>query len=406
MPLSFIGLPEPVPLPGGELGRVGPRRHNASDRAFYAGSFDPVTNGHIDVVRQCCAGPRRQARACGRRASGTRRGRCVPGRRIARPCWRRPAGRWPRKAGLPARIRRPSTIWSMTTAAKKLPVPRVLIRGLRDGSDFDYEMQMAGMNGAMAPDVQTVFLPASPASRPITATAGAALWNRRHGRRHVGLPWPAPVAARLKKKKVRRQARPICAISIEELTAIGRQLITTVFSTALAAGTCIQRLAPVCARRSRAAHAQSKLPTFRTPDPREGGQTFKANSRHHQGRDRRQGFTARISHPSTPLASGSSSATATTTTCRSTASLTASWPRPGTARTSTAPAARNISATCRPEFSNVPMIKRSQSICCGYMAYAYRSDPAPDANSQFFIRTCRRRLPSWTNSGKYTAWSA
>ena len=31
-------------------------------------------------------------------------------------------------------------------------------------------MQMAGMNGAMAPDMQTVFLPASPTVRPITAT--------------------------------------------------------------------------------------------------------------------------------------------------------------------------------------------------------------------------------------------
>jgi pantetheine-phosphate adenylyltransferase len=46
----------------------------------------------------------------------------------------------------------------------------LLIRGLRDSTDFDYEMQMAGMNGAMAPGVQTVFLPASPAVRPITAT--------------------------------------------------------------------------------------------------------------------------------------------------------------------------------------------------------------------------------------------
>jgi pantetheine-phosphate adenylyltransferase len=46
----------------------------------------------------------------------------------------------------------------------------LLVRGLRDATDFDYEMQMAGMNGAMAPGVQTVFLPASPAVRPITAT--------------------------------------------------------------------------------------------------------------------------------------------------------------------------------------------------------------------------------------------
>ena len=37
-------------------------------------------------------------------------------------------------------------------------------------TDFDYEMQMAGMNGAMAPELRTVFLPASSPVRPITAT--------------------------------------------------------------------------------------------------------------------------------------------------------------------------------------------------------------------------------------------
>lgn len=46
----------------------------------------------------------------------------------------------------------------------------LLVRGLRDGTDLDYEMQMAGMNGKMAPELQTVFLPADPAVRTITAT--------------------------------------------------------------------------------------------------------------------------------------------------------------------------------------------------------------------------------------------
>ena len=46
----------------------------------------------------------------------------------------------------------------------------IMVRGLRDGTDLDYEMQLAGMNAAMAPNVQTVFLPASPMVRPITAT--------------------------------------------------------------------------------------------------------------------------------------------------------------------------------------------------------------------------------------------
>ena len=45
----------------------------------------------------------------------------------------------------------------------------VIFRGLRDGTDFDYEMQMAGMNGAMAPDIQTVFVAASPQVRHIAA---------------------------------------------------------------------------------------------------------------------------------------------------------------------------------------------------------------------------------------------
>ena len=44
------------------------------------------------------------------------------------------------------------------------------MRGLRDGTDFDYEMQMAGMNGTMAPEITTVFLPSSPGLRHITGT--------------------------------------------------------------------------------------------------------------------------------------------------------------------------------------------------------------------------------------------
>ena len=46
----------------------------------------------------------------------------------------------------------------------------LIIRGLRDGTDLDYEMQLAGMNEIMAPEVHTVFIPASPGVRPITAT--------------------------------------------------------------------------------------------------------------------------------------------------------------------------------------------------------------------------------------------
>ena len=45
-----------------------------------------------------------------------------------------------------------------------------MLRGLRDSTDYAYEMQMAGMNTTMAPDIETVFVPAEAATRPIAAT--------------------------------------------------------------------------------------------------------------------------------------------------------------------------------------------------------------------------------------------
>ena len=76
----------------------------------------------------------------------------------------------------------------------------ILIRGLRDGTDLDYEMQMAGMNAAMAPDILTVFLPASPLVRPITATLVRQIAGMGGD---VSSFVPSPVAVRLKKKFAR-----------------------------------------------------------------------------------------------------------------------------------------------------------------------------------------------------------
>src|SRR4029077_9165463 len=73
----------------------------------------------------------------------------------------------------------------------------LLIRGLRDGTDLDYEMQMAGMNGSMAPAIQTVFLPASPMVRPITATLVRQIASMGGD---ISAFVPASVAARLKAK--------------------------------------------------------------------------------------------------------------------------------------------------------------------------------------------------------------
>jgi len=66
--------------------------------------------------------------------------------------------------------RRSRHVCALYAASARKHGATIMIRGLRDGTDLDYEMQLAGMNEAMAPEVHTVFLPASPMVRPITAT--------------------------------------------------------------------------------------------------------------------------------------------------------------------------------------------------------------------------------------------
>jgi pantetheine-phosphate adenylyltransferase len=45
-----------------------------------------------------------------------------------------------------------------------------ILRGIRDAADLGYEAQLFGMNRTMAPDIETVFLAASPGTAHITAT--------------------------------------------------------------------------------------------------------------------------------------------------------------------------------------------------------------------------------------------
>jgi pantetheine-phosphate adenylyltransferase len=131
--------------------------------ALYAGSFDPVTNGHLDVVRGAFRLADRLVIAIGTHPS--RKPLFTVDERIAmlkEACE-------PLAAKAKVRLET-STFDDLVVSAAKRANADLLIRGLRDGGDLDYEMQMAGMNGAMAPDIQTVFLPATPAHRPITAT--------------------------------------------------------------------------------------------------------------------------------------------------------------------------------------------------------------------------------------------
>lgn len=131
--------------------------------AFYPGSFDPMTHGHLDVLVQALNVANTVIVGIG----------IHPGKA--------PMFSFEERAELilasltevlPQKAKDISVVSfdKLVVDAARAHGASLLVRGLRDGTDLDYEMQMAGMNRQMAPDIQTVFLPAGTASRPITAT--------------------------------------------------------------------------------------------------------------------------------------------------------------------------------------------------------------------------------------------
>jgi len=131
--------------------------------ALYPGSFDPLTNGHLDVIRQAAGifdqiviaiGVHHDKRPI---LSFDERARLV------------------RDACAKIQPARPCHFDVISFAGLAVEAARArgasaILRGLRDATDFDYEMRMAGMNAALAPEVRTVFLPASQGLRHVSAT--------------------------------------------------------------------------------------------------------------------------------------------------------------------------------------------------------------------------------------------
>ena len=127
-------------------------------RAIYPGTFDPVTNGHLDII--------------------TRAAEIFPKVIVAVATNR---GKQPhfdlatRITLLEDAIMGCSGVEVMGFDCLLIDFAHqqkagIILRGLRAVSDFEYEFQLAGMNRKLAPEVETLFLPPSEGSMFISST--------------------------------------------------------------------------------------------------------------------------------------------------------------------------------------------------------------------------------------------
>jgi len=127
---------------------------SASRVGVYPGTFDPITNGHTDIIV-------RATKVVDRLVVG-----------VARNAGKGPLFSTEERVAivkaeiehLPADARRRIAVKPFDTLLMQFAVDNsasVIIRGLRAVSDFEYEFQMAGMNSRINSDVETLFLMAS-----------------------------------------------------------------------------------------------------------------------------------------------------------------------------------------------------------------------------------------------------
>ncbi len=129
--------------------------------AIYPGTFDPITEGHLDIIR---------------RASGIFNNIIIA---VAEDSNKSPIFSLRQrvdmaKQEIKTHIKSAGNIEVKSFKGLLIDFAhqqeaKVLIRGMRAVSDFEYEFQMAYMNAKLAPDLQTIFLPASEKSHFISS---------------------------------------------------------------------------------------------------------------------------------------------------------------------------------------------------------------------------------------------
>jgi pantetheine-phosphate adenylyltransferase len=130
---------------------------------FYPGSFDPVTYGHLDIIARAARLVDKLVLGVGvhhgKQSLIAAEARMSLLEKVTRPI--------AEHTGVKIIV---ASFDGLAVDAARKHQAGLIIRGLRDSTDFDYEVQMGQMNGAMAPDIETVFLAASPATRMIASS--------------------------------------------------------------------------------------------------------------------------------------------------------------------------------------------------------------------------------------------
>ncbi|NFV79824.1 pantetheine-phosphate adenylyltransferase [Magnetospirillum aberrantis] len=121
---------------------------------LYPGTFDPITNGHLDIVMRAARVLDRLIVAV---AANAGKGPLFTlDERVA--LVREDLAERAQKLGVNIEVRSFDNL--LIDFARQCGA-HVIIRGLRAVSDFEYEFQMAGMNARLSPDIETMFLMAS-----------------------------------------------------------------------------------------------------------------------------------------------------------------------------------------------------------------------------------------------------
>lgn len=159
--------------------------------AVYPGTFDPITLGHEDIVRRAARLFDRMVIAVATAHHKKTRFTLDERLQLTREAL----------ADLPQISVLPFT--GLVTVFAREQGASVMVRGVRGVTDFDYEAQLAGMNRALAPGVDTVFLNPDSATQHISSTLVREI-SMLGG--DVSGFVSAPVLARLLDKNAKRSA--------------------------------------------------------------------------------------------------------------------------------------------------------------------------------------------------------